>query len=826
MQFLARAVSRWWTALACIAALACVILPVGLGAFGLWEPQERQLADRVDQSTAPPAPAPPKPGQGSNAAPAPPPPPPKIEKVDECPKSAPKDATARQLAPKLVAAGRDVSDSDSGRRLPFALLGILTVLATAGIAMRTAGPRAGALAGLVLLSMPLLVLQSRQIGSEIGTACGGALQIYGLLALGAAASLYRELERRLRPTRAALVHLLDLLVGIAALIAGLKLGAAAGGGLLGNAAPLGAFAAAGALGLPSIANFCRAIYNALLGLGARFGLRATIGRSLRPYHRTGTAPALLAAALAAVVLCAIAYQVFTREFPPGPPPPHREIFGQPLVATGCWSPALGGIWSGGDDLRAIFDSTFEQIAYGTFPWGILAPVAFAALLASKRAGHARLGALALAWAAATWLATEVFARKVGFALYAGFPALAVAIGGWLDAALGSLADDRDPAARARAHGRALIVAAFAFCAIVDLAKDLESFTEKLTSLLVGNDSIAYPTQSTLLLLSTRTWLLGIGALAGLAFAVAITFLHARAPLSRKIGRISAAVALALTVGTSAFWAFGWQPALSENLSSKGLFEIIASLRKAGDQTVITSDLVSAAHDYAPELQPEVVGGRAQILGALARPTRVFALVAASDRCQLHHEIGEKPYFLLDDRNVHSLLISNKVDGTTDKNPLLTTMTRAEPANIPTRAPGKIVWDNHIQLIGWDIPAHISRGDKIDVTLYYKILGPVAGAWTTIMHFDSAQHGRAFNGDHPPIDNLCATSTWQAGDYLIDHHVVDVGNPPVPAGPLEVWTGFFQGSSGVYKNMTLTEAPGNMRDPNPTDRVKITTIQLD
>ena len=94
------------------------------------------------------------------------------------------------------------------------------------------------------------------------------------------------------------------------------------------------------------------------------------------------------------------------------------------------------MWRPDDDLRFVFDSTFEQIAYGTFPWGMLAPIAMVALLALDRSRkRAQLGALTLAWAGAAWIASEVFQRKVGFTLYAGFPALAIAIGVWLDGVL-------------------------------------------------------------------------------------------------------------------------------------------------------------------------------------------------------------------------------------------------------------------------------------------------------------------------------------------------------------------------------------------------------
>ncbi len=800
MQFvvLARAVTRWWTALACVAVVASAVLHGGLGSFGLWEPQERQLADKA--------------GHVDTAKPA-------AQPADGCLKQAPKDADARSLQGRAIAFGKDLDDSDAGHRLPFAILGILTVLATAGIAMRTVGPRAGVITGLVLLSMPLLVLQSRQLDSEIGTAAGGALAIYGLIALRGAGDLIRVLPLGLPPPRRnPIVVALDVIVGIGALVLGVVLGFTSGGGLLGVVAPLGAFAAVGALGIPTVADGVRWIRNSVLAFVARVRPRASIGRELWPYRRADNGPALLATAIAAIAIAALVYQMFALRDPqPGLTPPQREVLGHAIVAPGCWSPALGGMWRSEDDLRIIYDSTFEQIAYGTFPWGLLAPIAFASLIAmtDKRRG---LGVLSLAWASATWIASEIFLRKVGFTLYAGFPALAIALGAWLD----SLLDQ----ARSRIPRGALLVGTFAVLAIVDVAKDLQSFTEKLTSLLVGSDSIAYPTQSTWLFLPTRLWLLIFGALLGIAFAVAIAFAHAESPGRRLAARIGAIATGVVTVVFASFWAFGWQPALAENLSSKAMLDTVLALAKPGDQLVIMGDLGGAPHDYAPTLTPETAAGRPQIVAALGRPDRVFAIAPDSEKCALHRELGAKPYYVIDNRNVRSILLSNKLDGATDKNPLRTMIVHTEPTQMQVRPKGRIVWENKIQLLGWDLPKTVPHGSRFDVTMYYKVLASVGTSWTTLFHFDSPQYGRAFNGDHPPIDGRCQTSTWQAGDYIVDTYTVTAGNATTPKGPLEVWTGFFTGSTGNFKNMPISEAPQDMRDPAATDRVKITTIVLD
>ena len=71
---------------------------------------------------------------------------------------------------------------------------------------------------------------------------------------------------------------------------------------------------------------------------------------------------------------------------------------------------------------------------------------------------------------------------------------------------------------------------------------------------------------------------------------------------------------------------------------------------------------------------------------------------------------------------------------------------------------------------------------------------------------------------------CPTSTWQPGDYIVDTYTVTAGGGAFPAGKYELWIGFFTGSAPNWKNMTVSEAPGDMRDT--ADRVKILSITLD
>ena len=783
---------RWPIALACAFVLAAALLLPALGSPGLWEPQERQLADKtaprrelmkISELTAPlhagiaAALAP----KTSTATPPPP--------VDEsCQRQPPPDAVARTLTNRALLFGRDAfGDSDAGRRLPLALLGLLTVLATFGIAARTAGPRAGLLASLIALSMPLLALQSHQLTSEIGTAAGGSLIIYGLLALGTRG-------------KTVLWTAVDSLVALLSLAGGLALAFAGGGALLGWLVPIGGFAAAGALGAPVITGLVR-----------------------RKKFTALDVKALVAALVTLWIVGWLAHQLYDLvllwDLEPTHPNSLRQIADHAIVPSRCWSSALGGLWKPEDDLRYIYDSTFEQIAYGTFPWGVLAPIAMFSLIAAKDGEHRMVGALALAWAGGAWIACEAFQRRVGFTLDPAFPAMAIAVGAWLDGVL---------VARARGEGEsaalpinALLVGIFVALAVLDLGKDLQGFTDHITSLTVGSDATPYPPAAKLLWIPAKLWILILGMIVALGIATAFIVWRDGSAKLRRIAGYGIAVALGGTALLAAFWPYTWQGRLSEHLSSKAMFDTVEDLRGPGDQLVMMGDLGDAPHDYAPDLKPEMLTTREQIVAALGRPNRVFAISPQTELCQLHRELSGKPYFVIDDRNTRSLLLSNKVDGTTDKNPLATQIVHAEPKNIPNRPKGRVVFDSRIELLGWDIPKSVHKSDKFKVTVYYKVLQAVSGNWKVLFHFDGPLR---FNGDHDPIGGRCQTSTWQPGDYIIDTYTVIAGGGTFTTGPYEVWTGFFTGSNPNWKNMPVSEAPGDLRDN--ADRVKITTLSLE
>ncbi|HEY4059040.1 MAG TPA: hypothetical protein VGM39_20635, partial [Kofleriaceae bacterium] len=306
LRSLARVLATWYGALAVVLVLATALILPGLGKPGLWEPNERQASDRA-------APTGPQVVPLFNATgkmiPVPPPP---VQKKDEtCARTAPVDAKARSLQSRGILFGKDVSDSDGGRRLPFALMGLLCVLATAGTAMRLAGGRAAVLTAIVLLSMPLLTMQSRMLTTEIGTACGASLIVYALVAF-----------MRLGAGYGTALAAIDAAVAVAAMTAGSYLGFYGGGALLGLFVPIMAAGLAGMFAIPWQGK--------------------SRGEKIVPF---------IAWLVAAALLVALAHEVYQlKPLEHGMLPAPREVFGKALVSDNCWSRMLGGLWRPDDNV--------------------------------------------------------------------------------------------------------------------------------------------------------------------------------------------------------------------------------------------------------------------------------------------------------------------------------------------------------------------------------------------------------------------------------------------------------------------------------------------
>jgi 4-amino-4-deoxy-L-arabinose transferase-like glycosyltransferase len=855
-----------------VAVLAAVILLPGLDRAGFWEPHEIRVADRAHERLE----AAKAPGAGGADAAG--------DAAASSSREPPFLAWSMAQGMRLVGGNKEL-----GARLPLALLGLLTVLATFFLGRRLASPRAGLLAALILLSFPLLLFQSRQLMSDIGTAAGSTLTVLGLVGLAWPAGGNDRGRGLQAPWRYA-VDVALVIAGAAisfyaaAALRGLvvpfgAVGLACVAGLAANGGPAGApaadaplrrgyviaglallslgvgvLAASQALALERAAQLGLGVAPAALGVlllargavsprGPKGAQGAPGAREREPAQRRQrvhlAGVAALGLGVAALALAWLLAAIFDLR---DPIPGQRALLGYSIVSTNEYVTPLGGVWMQSDDVRATFNTLFERLAYGLYPWSALAPVALVHLATGLRRGRATwAGFVPLAWALVGWVVASVMARKVGPTQYPALAAVALGMGMWLDHVLAA----RDQAAAAPATATAAdsedgpavrlpLVALFVLLAALAVGKDLLAFPERLPAL-SAFEAIEYPKDMTLLGLDLKVYWLAFGGLLGLGLAGGLWLWEPERPSGRPAGRyqrwahalgrhgVRAGVVAGLCFAV--FLVHGWLPAMSQKLSSKELYAAYDDVREEDEPLGVLGNPGSGLTYYASGGY-ETLRNREALIDFLRRPGRVFALAPAAELCALHRTIrGSVAYHVLDNSHAKFLLFSNQLRSSErDRNPLAQAMVREAPANI--QRPLRVDYDGRVELVGVDMPAEIERGDSFEMTLYFRVVRPLSAAWKVFLHFDGG--GMRFQGDHDPIDGRCATTYWQPGDYIVDKVEIEAGNLTYAKTDYTVYAGFFRGSHGSWTNMTVKSAAdgsGKALSIDQNNRVNIGTVRV-
>jgi 4-amino-4-deoxy-L-arabinose transferase-like glycosyltransferase len=743
-----------------VMVFAALLLLVRLGSHGFWEPQEMAVANKLVTETV-----------DVNTD------------TDVRPRTPAKEPTLTFTEEAAATGVSIIGESEFGSRLPLALLALATLAVVVLFSTLTAGARTGALAGLILLSFPLFLLQARQLLSEIGAVFGATCIVVGGLAL--------MMERRKTAVQVTAPVLL---------LTGAVIGYLADGMLLGVGVPTATLAIAALLALPS--------------------LEAEKRREL-----------LIAAGVASVVaivtvLWAIGAAFDLVDSKAG----DFEFFGKTLQATDGARSALGGLWKDNGNLNYTFSSLFEQLAFGTFPWGLLAPVALGALVVNRRRGRpAVLGLTLFVWVLLTWTVLTILQRKVGNMLFPALPALAMGVAIWVSE-LFHARDNDEPVADTILP----LVALFFALAVAVIAKDIRSFPDKFAAVHMTAGKLAYPEGVKLHMVYTFGGILfAASAFAGIALwrrpAHEYSFpewmdekWRGRCQVLLRVIGQGLLAAIAISAILAVFTTQIFVPGLSHRLSSKATFEVLKDLRKNDEPLAVMGGHGGGPSFYAGGAY-EKLRNRNKLIDFLRKDERVFAYMPATDHCSMQAASVTKgfAYHVLDDENAKLMLLTNRLEeGERDRNKLKRIMVRERPAD--TGKPVTVNYENKLKLIGVKLPKKVGRGNSFEITLFYEVLAPVGRNWNIFIHFDGG--GQRFQGDHKPHETFCGTGVWPKGGYIIDTVKVEAGGLTYPKGTYDVWAGLFTGSSGNWKNMKVTELSGAEKDD--VDRAKIATLEVE
>jgi hypothetical protein len=791
--------------LAWVAIVSLLLIFPWLGSFGFWDPWELSLGERAREML-----------RAGNLT--------DVTVAGRYAKEPPLDLFLAAFGMRLFGVG------ELGARLFNALFGFGALLAVYWAGAGMFRRRSGLLGAVVLGTMPLFLLQSRQLTSDVPLIAGLALSLGGLGRFAWPA------DGRRRP--------LDLALAVL----GFSVGILSGGALLGFALP--ALALLGTLvvtwGLRPVPEIPGAPTLAQAGIGRDFPADRSLGRSLVAGPGGWLVLALGAAGLVVLITTMVGANV-----------------------AGKYSLLLGGIPRGGSAPPQKFDYLIRQIGFGTFPWCALlvfalgralvrlggdgaapaatdAPAISTDFAAANDGGGGRLafGQLyLLVFAAFGYALSTVFVLMTGEARFAPLAALALAIGVFLDEALDG--ERAEPVLGLLVGTGTMVV-----------ARDYFLAPEELASLHVLA-KVKWPTQ-----IHAGVLFLGIGLVVALGVYLGLATrgraLGKIAPrnlgkagrLHRQLeqmvvtaGRYGIHLAIAGALVFAVVVAHVLVPMLSRHHSFKPVLQSFTRYAKP-DEAIAKYRVEGHGTAFYSEREMVELPSQDRVVDFLRQPKRVFALVSAEELAALDAGLkGAKvTYFVVDASSSRFVLLSNRLNpGEEDANPLkkFVWMAPRPPVQLPPETPnGPRRWEwpqerppwpaprvpafaefgDVIELVGADYPTTLRRPGKINLTLHFRVNQRPPPGQKVFVHFDSPGEPRLL-GDHAPLDGAFPTSHWLPGEYINDTVEVDVPLMTTPAGRYTLYLGFWPG--GDQKRMKITG--GSIADGS--DRARVGTLDI-
>ncbi|MCJ7549678.1 MAG: hypothetical protein MUQ30_08360, partial [Anaerolineae bacterium] len=124
-----------------------------------------------------------------------------------------------------------------------------------------------------------------------------------------------------------------------------------------------------------------------------------------------------------------------------------------------------------------------------------------------------------------------------------------------------------------------------------------------------------------------------------------------------------------------------------------------------------------------------------------------------------------------------------------------------------------------ELVGADLAAlELRPGDDLDITLYWRALGPAEADYTVFVHLVDPDDGILAQSDAWPAGGVAPTTTWSEGEVIVDRHVLRVPEA-VLAGEYELYVGMYDAKHG--KRQALYAAGTRLGE----DRAKLSLIEI-
>ncbi|MEO0322632.1 MAG: glycosyltransferase family 39 protein [Myxococcota bacterium] len=266
-------------------------------------------------------------------------------------------------------------------------------------------------------------------------------------------------------------------------------------------------------------------------------------------------------------------------------------------------------------------------------------------------------------------------------------------------------------------------------------------------------------------------------------------------LGGRLGRHRLAPLVLGGVLFGAYTAFGFQPALSQHLSPRLVYDRYNELR-APEATLLEYRAGGRASAYYAEGEVEAVKTSGELLGKLQGDERAWAIVPTDELASLDRTFRKRRrehLWVADARSATLTLVTNEpVEGRENEN-FLTEVVLQELPELEHEVGG--VFDGKIELAGYDLDlpqeGYIGAGQRFAITWYWRVRQRVSGSYKIFLHVDGA--GNRMNGDHDPAGDRYPVRFWEPGDIIVDRQELTVPANYRP-GTYTFWIGLYAGQN--------------------------------
>jgi hypothetical protein len=266
---------------------------------------------------------------------------------------------------------------------------------------------------------------------------------------------------------------------------------------------------------------------------------------------------------------------------------------------------------------------------------------------------------------------------------------------------------------------------------------------------------------------------------------------------------------------------GFFPALSRQLSPTQAFERYRELARPGEALAVLGQQGGAArYQGAPAAESFDEADQAFEWLTATDAKRRWLVLRQAELPELNarfRAIHGRNLPILDARS-SELLLGSSLLGARERSqsPLLPLLPeRAPQAQHPLHA----VLGEQLQVLGWSLhgpdgrlASELAASAPFRLTLYFRVLGPLRGAWQVFVHIEGLQ--RRFNADHEPLEGRYPLRLWRKDDYLADSTELRL-EPNFAPGPYRLRFGLFSGD----RRLPVLEGPAD------DDRVVAGTLQV-